>query len=165
MDFDAILILGPQGSGKSTQGKRLAAKLGFFFWDTGKILREILKEGGPLAERVAPIEQGILLSDETIIEVAKERLADIPSTQGIIFDGIPRRIGQAQFLVGFLKAQNRKRTVSIFIDLPREDSYARLSRRAGVEKRADDTPEGIATRLKYYEVAREIDTALGLSRV
>ena len=151
MNFDTVLIFGPQGSGKSTQGKRLAEKLGFLFWDTGAILREILKEGGPLAQKISAIERGVLLPDEVIIEVMKGRLSSITPTQGIVFDGIPRRLQQAQFLMDFFRGQKRKKPVSIFIDLPREDSYARLLHRAGVENRPDDTPEGIATRLQYYE--------------
>lgn len=150
MDFDAVLVLGPQGSGKSTQGKRLAEKLGFLFWDTGDILRQMIKGGGPLAERISVINRGMLLSDELIIEVAKMRLANIPPDRGVVFDGIPRRIGQGRFLIEFLKEQKRQKPVTIFIDVPREVSIDRLTRREDVEKRADDTPDGIAERLKLY---------------
>ena len=94
MDFDTIFLLGPQGSGKGTQGKLLAARLGFFYWEMGGILREILKEtpDTPLAKKVSVINQGTLLSDELIIEVSKQKLATIPPDKGIIFDAIPRRI-------------------------------------------------------------------------
>lgn len=192
MDFDAIIILGPQGSGKSTQGKRLAEKLGFFFWDTGEVLRDIYKKGGPLAEKLAPgMEHGVLLSDEIIIEVLQERLPALSPTQGVIFDGVPRRLGQGQFLLEFLKGQKRKRPVTVFVDVPREVSHERLLRRASIEKRADDTPEAIAERLRAYdetmrpvmeylraettfitidgrpsveEIEKNIDAALGLAR-
>src|SRR4051812_46165981 len=102
MDYNVIFVAGPQGSGKGTQGKKLAEKLGFFFFGMGGTLRAILKEGGPLASKIEKIEGGELLSDDLIIEVLKERLAAIPAGQGIIFDGVPRRIGQAEFLIPFL---------------------------------------------------------------
>jgi adenylate kinase len=152
-DFNVIFLVGPQGSGKGTQGKLLAEKLGFFYWEMGAILREIIHEGGPLAERVSVINQGTLLSDELIIEVIKEKLYTIPLGQGVIFDGIPRRLGQAEFLLGFLKEQKRDTMATLFFDLPREDSIRRLSLRGQKEGRADDTPEGITFRLSQYEEA------------
>jgi adenylate kinase len=153
MDFDTILILGPQGSGKGTQGKFFAEKLGFLFWDMGTILREMEKEDTPLGKKLSVIDQGVLLSDELIIEVAKTKLAAISPDQGVVFDGIPRRLGQAKFLLDFLKGQKRKGLVSIFLDLPREEIFKRLSLRAKKEGRADDTPESIEERLRYYEEA------------
>ena len=69
MNYNIIFIAGPQGSGKGTQGKRLAEKLGFLFWEMGGTLRTILAQGGPLAEKIKAIDHGTLLSDELIIEV------------------------------------------------------------------------------------------------
>src|SRR5271154_1996435 len=102
MEFDVIFIAGPQGSGKGTQGKKLAEKLGFLFWGMGGILREICKEDTPLGKRiVALVDDGTLLSDEDIFEVLKARLPAVPRDRGIIFDGVPRRLGQAKFLIPF----------------------------------------------------------------
>jgi adenylate kinase len=150
-NYDVILMMGPQGSGKGTQGKRLAAKLNFFYWEMGAVLRGVIAEGGSLAERVSVLNNGTLLSDELLIEVIKERLSAIPSDKGIIFDGVPRRIGQAEFLFCWLKEQHRDRVATLFISLPREESVKRLMLRAQTEKRADDTPEGIERRLQFYE--------------
>ncbi|MGC9599276.1 MAG: nucleoside monophosphate kinase [Minisyncoccia bacterium] len=153
MDFDTVLVLGPQGSGKGTQGKLLAAKMGFLFWEMGEILREIKAGDTPLAKKLSVMDQGVLLTDELIIEVAKAKLATISADQGVVFDGIPRRMGQAEFLVGFLKGQKRKRPVTIFLELPREETFKRLLLRAQKEGRADDTPEAISERLRAYEEA------------
>jgi adenylate kinase len=153
LSFDTILLLGPQGSGKGTQGKLLAEKLGFLFWEMGEIFREISTEDTPLGKKVSVINQGTLLSDEVVIEVAKERLVKVAVGQGIIFDGIPRRLGQAKFLIDFLKGQNRKKPVTIFLDLPREETFKRLAIRAEQERRVDDTPEAIEARLRQYEEA------------
>lgn len=153
MEYDAIFMIGPQGSGKGTQGKRLAEKLGFFFWEMGGVLRGILKEHTPLAEKVSVINQGILLTDDLIIEVLKEKLNAIPASQGIIFDGVPRRLGQAEFLLNFLHERGKSKFVTLALDLPKEETFARLSLRAQKEGRADDTPEAIESRLRQYEEA------------
>lgn len=150
-DFDTIFIAGPQGCGKGTQGKRLAAKLGFVVWDMGAILREIIKEGGPLAEKVSVINNGTFLTDDVIIEVINTKVSGIPVGRGIIFDGVPRRIGQAQFLLQLLRDQKRKKVVTVFMDIPRQVSLDRLISRAKIEGRMDDTPEGITARLDFYE--------------
>ncbi len=150
MDFDVIFITGPQGAGKGTQGKRLAEKLGFFFWEMGEILRDMLKENTPLSKKLLAINRGTLLPDDVIFEVLKEKLGMVPPGQGIIFDGVPRRLGQAEFLLQLLRGQ-KKKLATIFIDVPREVSLNRILLRAKKENRVDDTPEAIATRLRYYD--------------
>ncbi len=151
MDFDVIFIAGPQGSGKGTQGKKLAERLQFFFFGMGGILREIERSGGPLAKKIAGLDKGTLLPDEIIIEILKARLPALASVKGIVFDGVPRRLGQAHFLVSRLREQGNARMATVFIDLPREESTKRLLLRAKTESRADDTPEAIERRFQYYD--------------
>lgn len=152
MQYDVIFFIGPQGSGKGTQAKLLAEKLNFFYWDMGAILRNFSKETSSLSIKVkTQIDAGILLSDELLLEVAKTKLASIPKNQGLIFDGIPRRIGQAEYLTKFLKENNRSNFLTLFINLPREESIKRILLRAEKENRKDDTREGVETRLKFYE--------------
>ncbi len=151
-DFDVIFMTGPQGSGKGTQGKRLAAKLDFFLWDTGAALRAIAAQDTPLGKEVAGIiNNGNFLSDELLIEILKDRLPGILKGKGVIFDGVPRRIGQAEYLLHYLREQGKNRMVTISIDVPREESVKRLLIRAEVEGRADDTPESIDKRLRFFE--------------
>jgi adenylate kinase len=152
MDFDVIFIAGPQGSGKGTQGKKLADKLGFLFFGMGATLREIKEEHSPLAAQLSGVDGGTLLSDAVIIEILKDRLPRIPAGQKIIFDGVPRRLGQADFLVSYLRERGYKSIATIFLDLPREESVKRLLFRAKHEDRVDDTPEAIETRFKFYDV-------------
>jgi adenylate kinase len=163
MDFNVIFIAGPQGSGKGTQGKKLAEKLGFFFWGMGAILREIQVEDIQFATKLSLLDGGTLLPDETIIGILKERLATVSREQGIVFDGVPRRLGQAEFLVPFLREQGREKMTTILIDLPREDSIKRLLLRAQSEKRVDDTPEAIENRFQFYdhEMTKTIDYLKG----
>ena len=154
MNYNIIFIAGPQGSGKGTQGKRLAEKLGFLFWEMGGTLRTILAQGGPLAEKIKAIDHGTLLSDELIIEVLKDQLLLIPHEKGIIFDGVPRRLGQGQFLVEYLRDDRKMdKMATLFIDVPREECVKRLMLRAEHESRMDDTPEAIARRFRDYDEA------------
>jgi len=151
MQLNTIFFIGPQGSGKGTQAKILAKKLNFFYWEMGGILREVAGSDTQLGKKVKSlIESGVLLKDEDLYEVVKARLHEIPKTQGVIFDGIPRRLGQAEFLMERLKQQGRTQFVTLYISLPKEESVKRLLKRAELEKRPDDTLEKIEFRLQQY---------------
>lgn len=150
--YDAIFILGPQGSGKGTQEKILAEKTGFYLWDTGKVLRENRGAKTVTGETVGEIiDRGQLLTDEQLLGVVEPLIAAIPADKGVLFDGIPRRVGQARFLFDFLKSQGRDRMATILIDVPYEESLKRLLLRAEKEGRPDDTKEAIEYRLKQYQ--------------
>ncbi|MDO8516007.1 MAG: nucleoside monophosphate kinase [bacterium] len=147
-----LILYGPQGSGKGTQAKILADKLGLFQWDMGAILRDEhdfkLTNGKTVGEI---IDKGILLADPELLEVIKHLLPNISKDQGIIFDGIPRRIGQAKFLLDYLRSLGFVDFKTLFINVSREESMKRLMLRAQIQKRVDDTPESIERRLKQYD--------------
>lgn len=152
MNLNTIFFIGPQGSGKGTQARFLAKRLDFFYWEMGAILREVAAGKSILGIRVKNlIDSGVLLQDNDLYQVVEMKLNEIPSGKGVIFDGIPRRLGQAEFLLGYLKGQGRTDFVTLYVSLPREESLARLLKRAEIEKRADDTKEKIEFRLKQYE--------------
>jgi adenylate kinase len=152
MKLNTIFFIGPQGSGKGTQAKLLAQKLGFFYWEMGGILREVAASKTALGAKVKGlIESGVLLVDEDLYEVVKMRLNQIPKDKGVIFDGIPRRLGQAQFILDFLKKQGRRDFTTLYVSLPKEESINRLINRAKLENRADDTLEKIEFRLQQYQ--------------
>ena len=152
MELNTIFFIGPQGSGKGTQAKVLAQKLDFFYWEMGGILRQVAKEDSELGRKVKSlVDGGVLLSDVQLYEVVDAKLTMIPADKGVIFDGIPRRVAQAEHLMEFLQKQGRKDFVTLFVNLPREESLARLLKRAEIEKRADDTREKIEYRLEQYE--------------
>jgi adenylate kinase len=76
----------------------------------------------------------------------------MPTTErGIVFDGVPRRLGQAEFLIPYLRERGHKNMATVFLDVPRDISIKRLLQRAEHETRTDDTPEAIETRFKYYD--------------
>lgn len=152
MNLNTIFFIGPQGSGKGTQAKILSQKLNFFYWEMGGILRKVAQEDSELGHKIKQlIDNGVLLNDEQLYEVVNAGLPQIPPDKGVIFDGIPRRVGQAEHLLDLLKQVDRKNFVTLFINLPREESLARLLKRAETEKRADDTKEKIEFRLQQYE--------------
>lgn len=152
MNLNTIFFIGPQGSGKGTQARFLAKRLDFFYWEMGGILREVAAGSSILGIRIKNlIDSGVLLQDDDLYQVVKMRLNEIPTTQGLIFDGIPRRLGQAEFLLDFLKSQGRSDFTTLFVNLPKEESLSRLLKRAEIEKRADDTREKIEFRLQQYE--------------
>ncbi len=151
MQLSTIFFIGPQGSGKGTQAKILANSLQFFHWDNGSICREAATKDSELGRKVKNmVDNGIYLDDETLLAVAKEKLESFSPSQGIIFDGIPRRLSQAEFLTNFLKSQGRPDPVTVFINIPKEETLKRLLKRAEVEHRVDDTPEKIEKRLQQY---------------
>ena len=151
MDLNTIFFIGPQGSGKGTQAKLLEKRLGFFHWDMGAILREVAAGPTELGQKVKEqIDSGILLGDDLLLEVAKAKLKTIEPSMGVVFDGIPRRLWQAEFLMDFLKEQGRRHFATVFLNLPKEESLKRLLLRGQVQGRADDTREKIEFRLQQY---------------
>jgi len=151
-EYDVIFVFGPQGSGKGTQSQLLAEKLDFFYWDMGAILREernfVLSDGKSVGSIIDP---GGYLNDAQLFQVIEKRAGELPTGKGVIFDGVPRSIGQAQFMLDLMKKRGAGKFTTIFLTLPREESLKRLLLRAEKEKRADDTREGIERRLKWYE--------------
>ncbi len=133
-----ILMIGPQGSGKSTQAELLANYLGVPKISTGDIFRKLSEEDSQEAKRVKDIlSQGKLVDDETTTEIVKARLQDIQN--GFILDGYPRNIHQVEiFDPQFDKV--------IYLKTPKEELLKRLMSRG----RTDDTPEAINTRLDLY---------------
>ena len=149
-----ILLLGPQGSGKGTQAKRIAAEYGIPHIATGDMLRDAIANGSDLGEQVRPIyESGALVPDELMVELIRERLAAQDARAGFVLDGFPRTLRQAEALDRMLREIGRRLDVVFEFQAPDETLLvARISKRAREEGRTDDTPEAIRRRLDtYYE--------------
>lgn len=150
--YDAIFMVGPQGSGKGTQGKVLAEKLGFFYWEMGEILREEAKKETLFGRKVKGlIDAGHLLEDEELYRILNTELPEVIKHKRILFDGVPRRVGQGAYLIHYLSQNGFTQFASVVIDVPKAESIKRLLERAHHEFRTDDTPEKIAYRLDLYD--------------
>ena len=146
-----ILLLGPQGSGKGTQARRISAEYGIPHIATGDMLRAAIAEGTPLGQQVKPIlEGGELVPDELIIEVIRERLEEPDAAAGFVLDGFPRTMGQADALDSVLREIGRELTVVFALQVSDEICIERLLKRARDERRTDDTPDTIRRRLELY---------------
>jgi adenylate kinase len=146
-----ILLLGPQGSGKGTQAKRISEAYGIPHIATGDMLREAMAEGTPLGRRVKPIyDSGRLVPDDLMIELTRERLTQPDTEGGFVLDGFPRTLAQAEALDEVLADIDRRLDIVLEFQLDDEVATERMLRRAAEEGRADDTPEAIRKRLELY---------------
>lgn len=147
-----LLIVGPQGSGKGTQGVRIAEAFGIPVVSTGDIFRANIKGGTELGLKVTAIlDRGDLVPDELTGEIVRDRLSQDDAQSGFLLDGYPRNVAQVGHLDEFLGARGEALDAVILLDVPREESIARLSLRAQEQGRSDDTEEAIAHRLDIYE--------------
>jgi adenylate kinase len=151
-----ILLLGPQGAGKGTQGKLISAEYGLPHIATGDILREAMAAGTELGERIKPIyDTGGLVPDDIMIELIRERLAADDAAEGFVLDGFPRTAVQAEALDEMLDEIGRPLSVVLEFQLPERVSIERLTLRSQEEGRADDTPDAIRRRLGLYHEQTE----------
>jgi adenylate kinase len=146
-----ILLMGPPGAGKGTQGVRLAERLALPKFATGDLLRDAVKRQTPLGlEAKSVMETGHLVSDEIILGVVRTELAKPEADNGVIFDGVVRTIPQAEGLAAILAASGRTLDHVVFFDVTDEEILGRLEKRRSSEGRADDDPEAVMTRLEAY---------------
>jgi adenylate kinase len=171
-----LVVLGKQGAGKGTQCERLEARYQIPHVSTGDILRAAVKAGTPLGRQVkAVMDAGELVSDELIMGLVADRLAEPDAVRGALLDGCTRTRGQAEALEALLGDGGVSLVLNI--DVPTSLVMARLSSRrvcqecgtiytdrdvaaisgtcekcgGDVIQRADDTPEAISRRLEAYE--------------
>jgi adenylate kinase len=149
-----ILILGPQGSGKGTQAKRIGAAYAVPHVATGDILRVAISEGTELGARVAPIlERGDLVPDELMVDLIRARLLE---EDGFVLDGFPRTMAQAEALDAMFDEIGKPLDAVILLQVSDEVATERLRARAEQEGRADDSPDAIRNRLRLYHELTEV---------
>jgi adenylate kinase len=146
-----IVLLGAPGSGKGTQAARLKTALGIAHISTGDLLRAAVKAGTPLGLKAkAVMEAGQLVSDEIVLGMLEERLAQPDTRAGFILDGYPRNLAQADALDQLLKRIGQPLDAVLKLNVPDADIVARCEIRFKAEGRADDNPETVRKRLQVY---------------
>ena len=146
-----VVMLGPPGSGKGTQGVVLAARLRVPHVSTGDLLRESRAAGTDLGREAARyMDRGELVPDDVMVGLAKERVSKPDCQTGFVLDGFPRTLVQAEALDELLKEIGRELDVILELIVPEEVSVERMLERARIEGRSDDTPEAIRKRLDLY---------------
>jgi len=177
-----LVLLGPPGSGKGTQGERLQSDLDLPYYATGDILRAAVRDETEIGrDAKAYMDKGDLVPDGVIIDVIAERIASHEAEDGFILDGFPRTVGQADALLAKLDELRSRLTAAILISVPDEEVVRRLSGRrtcsnghifhvdfdppekdgvcdvCGEELRVrdDDKPEVVKHRLEQYREKTE----------
>jgi len=169
-----LIIIGPQGSGKTTQAELLAKNFGFALLSAGDVLREIAQEDTELGRTVYQTVnvEGRLVQPELITQVIKGKIAALPTERGLILDGYPRSLTQYELFKTFWPGTGRANYQVVSIELSHDEAVRRLTRRVTCEncsavyiegrmdkcamcggrliRRPDDEPEAIQRRLQSF---------------
>ena len=147
-----IVLLGAPGAGKGTQGDILAGKLGVPKIATGDLLRAAVNAGTPLGKQAQEyMNKGDLVPDDVILGIVKEKLASPDAAKGVIMDGFPRTIAQAEAVDELLATRGSRVDKVVTFDVPDGELVIRMLGRAEAEGRSDDTPDTIRKRLEVYQ--------------
>lgn len=180
-----IIMLGAPGTGKGTVGQMLSKELGIVHISSGEIFRSYIKKHGSIAKKIESyITQGKLVPDDLAIELIEKRLKEPDVEKGVILDGFPRTLAQAEELQKLLKLQNKKVDIAVNLELQDEEIIDRIIKRrtcpnpdcraiynldfkppkvegicdiCGTKliQRADDNEETVRQRLKTYHKTSE----------
>src|SRR5580698_9343384 len=142
-----VVFLGPPGAGKGTQSKQLLAYLGVPHLSTGEMLRQEIRDQTSIGlESREQIAAGRLVADPTIMKIVSSRLNQPDCARGVLFDGIPRTLGQAKALDELLASRGQPLDGVLELKVDEDE----LVRRRASRGRADDRPEVVRERLEQY---------------
>ena len=151
-----IVIFGAPGSGKGTYSDEIVARYGMGHISTGDVLRSEIKNGTELGKIAKGyIDNGQLIPDELMIDILAKTYDSLPAGKGVIFDGFPRTIAQAEALKKMLAERKHDMGVMIELIVDEETLLARLLNRAIEQGRADDNEETIKKRFEVYHKQTE----------
>lgn len=179
-----VVLLGPPGVGKGTQGRRLARERGWPLISTGEMLREAAARRTPLGlQAQAQMDQGLLVGDDVMIGLVRERTAAADAARGFVLDGFPRTVPQAEALDAMLGERGIALDRALLLSLPEDELVRRMSGRrecpvckraynvhtapsrdgvhcddhpeATLRQRPDDAPETVRRRIGVYREQTE----------
>lgn len=146
-----IIIFGAPGSGKGTYSDEIVKRYGMGHISTGDVLREEIKRGSELGKTAQGyIQEGKLIPDDLMIDILAKTYDTQPAGKGVIFDGFPRTIAQAEALKKMLADRKHDMGVMIELIVDEDTLMARLLNRAKEQGRADDNEETIKKRFDVY---------------
>jgi adenylate kinase len=146
-----LVLFGPPGAGKGTQAVRIAEHYAIPHISTGDIFRANVKGETELGrEAKGYMDRGELVPDEVVNSMVADRLGRSDCAGGFLLDGYPRTVPQAETLDGFLADTGSPLDAVISLEVPEDELFQRLLKRAEEEGREDDTPEVVRNRLKVY---------------
>lgn len=146
-----IALFGPPGAGKGTQAKKIVEKYNLAHLSTGDMIRKEIAEGTELGKIAKDITgRGELLSDEFVVKLIENSMANAKGVNGFLFDGFPRTVAQAEMLDRMLEKEGAPLKGLICIHVPFEELKRRMLERAKIEGRADDNEEAIEKRFREY---------------
>lgn len=144
-----IILFGPPGAGKGTQAEKMVTYFEIPHLSTGNIFRENIKNETELGKKVKSIlAAGKLVPDETVVDLVVDELSKQPYNNGVILDGFPRTVNQAESLDRFFAEDGKKVDAFLTLSVPEDELINRILSRG--QGRADDTPEKIKIRLQVY---------------
>jgi adenylate kinase len=150
------IIFGPPGSGKGTQAARLESELLLNHLSTGDILRSEVARGTPMGKEVARImAAGDLVPDRLIVDIVRGRLPEAERGAGVLLDGFPRTVAQAQALDAMLAGEGHRVDFIVALEVPEHVLVDRLLHRAALEGRTDDNRASIEERMREYHKLTE----------
>lgn len=148
-----LVIFGAPGSGKGTQSEKITSNFGLHHISTGEVLRDHIARGteiGKIADSY--ISKGQLIPDELMIDILRDIIENNPEkvANGIIFDGFPRTVEQADALKKLLQEKGSDIHAVVGLEVPDDELVDRMLLRGKLTGRADDNPDTIKNRLKVY---------------
>jgi adenylate kinase len=150
-----LLLIGPPGSGKGTQGQLLCEHYGLAHIAAGDLLRAEVEAGTPLGKEVADyLDRGELVPDELVIGLIMPLVGEaVEKGRGYVLDGFPRSVGQALVARSMAEELGATPDTVIYLEVPRDELVQRILARAKSEGRSDDTAEVIHNRLEVFDDA------------